>query len=98
MDEKGIAERVVAGERSVEAKSRGLGEVVDNHGNPFAVYLEDGPKGVLLRMEGRTGGKFEWYLSGAIPEAYQALDDLDQSYPILRIMKMERKVTWVPVR
>jgi len=51
-----------------------------------------------LTGEFRPPKKFEWYLSGAIPEAYQALDDLDQSYHILRIMKMERKITWVPMR
>jgi len=48
--------------------------------------------------EFRPPKKFEWYLSGAIPGAYQAPNDLNDSYHILRIMKMERKVTWVPAR
>lgn len=36
--------------------------------------------------EFRKPKKGEWYLSGAIPEAYQAINDYDQEYYIARIV------------
>lgn len=36
----------------------------------------------------RRPEKGEWYLSGAIPEAYRALNDLDHPYIIARIVKV----------
>jgi len=52
----------------------------------------------VLTGEFRPPKKGEWYLSGAIPGAYQAPNDLNDSYHILRIMKMEQRTTYVPAR
>lgn len=38
--------------------------------------------------EKRPPKKGEWYLSGAIPEAYRARNDLDTVYYILRLVKV----------
>jgi len=45
-------------------------------------------RGVLLG-ETRKPRKGDWYLSGAIPEAYKANADLSSEYPILRLVRVE---------
>lgn len=43
----------------------------------------------------------EWYLSGAVPEAYRAENDLSTRYHILKLVKVQRetivKVTVLPL-
>lgn len=48
----------------------------------------------LARSSGeyRPPKKGEWYLSGAIIEAYRALDDLTQSQFIATIVRVEREM------
>jgi hypothetical protein len=57
------------------------------------IYLEPSmlpPKrGFVLTGEKREPKKDEWYLSGAIPEAYQAFNDLSEKYLILRMVNIK---------
>lgn len=43
--------------------------------------------------EMRCPKKGEWFLSGAIPEAYQATNDLTQEYRIAKLVRIKRVVT-----
>ena len=43
--------------------------------------------------EFREPRKGEWFLSGAIPEAYYALNDLGTKYHILKLVKVRKIVT-----
>lgn len=49
-------------------------------------YLRAKPTG-----EFRPPKKGEWYLSGAIVEAYRALNDLSSSYHIAKIVLIEKR-------
>ncbi len=44
----------------------------------------------VLTGEKRAPKKGEWYLSGAIPEAYRAPNDLSTAYHILALVKVRR--------
>jgi len=44
--------------------------------------------------EYRAPKKGEWYLSGAIPEAWKAKNDLSSKYFILKIVKVEKLTTY----
>lgn len=50
-----------------------------------------------LTGEFRPPKKGEWYLSGAIPECYRAPNDLTQAFHIIKLVKIERIVTYVEV-
>lgn len=53
-------------------------------------------KGVFA-INSRVFGKpkrGEWYLSGAVPEAYKAPNDLTTPYHIARLVKVEKIVTY----
>jgi len=41
--------------------------------------------------EFRTPKRDEWYLSGAIPEAYKAANDLGSKFHILKLVKVQRE-------
>lgn len=45
----------------------------------------------MLSGEKRTPRKGEWYLSGAIPEAYQAPNDISQVYHLLKEVKVTKE-------
>lgn len=47
--------------------------------------------------EKRPPKKGEWYLSGAVIEAYRAKDNLDTSYHIAQLVKVEEKTIIVEV-
>jgi hypothetical protein len=52
-----------------------------------------------IQVDYRAPKKGEWYLSGAIPEAYQAPNDLTQCYYIVEPLVEHRpKTVWVPVK
>ena len=42
----------------------------------------------------RPPKKGEWYLSGAIPAAYRAPNDLSTAFHIMRVVKVERIETY----
>lgn len=50
--------------------------------------------------EFRVPEKGEWYVSGAIPEVYRAVNDfpLGMSFAIAKLVLIERTVTWTEVR
>lgn len=61
---------------------------------------EKAPNGKLLDwLKGAKTGEFreprkgEWFLSGSIPEAYYAPNDLGTKYHILKIVKVRKVVT-----
>lgn len=39
--------------------------------------------------------KGEWYISGAIPQAYRAVNNLKVSFPIAKLVRVERVVSFV---
>jgi len=43
----------------------------------------------------RKPKKGEWFLSGAIPEAYKAPNDLSVAYYIMRPVKAKTKTVWI---
>lgn len=43
----------------------------------------------------RTPKAGEWYLSGAIPEAYRAPNDLSIQHRIAKLVVVRKKVIWV---
>lgn len=43
------------------------------------------------RHDFRVPKKGEWYLSGAIPEAYQAKGDLSSPYHVVRLVRIETR-------
>jgi hypothetical protein len=63
----------------------------------FFVYPEKGISGLSVQKnlraqltgEFRAPRKDEWYLSGAIPQAYRAPNDLTMSFYIVKIVKIE---------
>jgi hypothetical protein len=64
--------------------------VRDHH--PAALADDDGKRHILAAKwtgERRTPRAGEWYLSGAIIEAYRAPNDLTTSYPIAYIVRVE---------
>jgi len=46
--------------------------------------------------EKRKPLKGEWFISGAIPEAYKAPNDLSQEYFIAKIVEVEKVQTIIP--
>lgn len=44
-----------------------------------------------IRHDFRVPKKGEWYLSGAIPEAYQAKGDLSSPYHVVRLVRIETR-------
>ena len=56
-------------------------------------------QGQTRRLMGKKTGEFrppkrgEWFLSGAVPEGYRALADMDGSYHILELVACKVKVT-----
>ena len=73
-------------------------EVSELHIEDEMIYniTKDGNQGIFIR--GKTTGEFrkpkkgEWYLSGAIPEAYCAPGDLSCEYNILRLVVIEKTI------
>lgn len=51
------------------------------------------PVRAIKTGEFRNPKKGEWYLSGAIPEAYKAPNDLSSPYHILKLCKIKRVST-----
>ncbi len=45
----------------------------------------------IMTGEKRAPRKDEWYISGAIPEAYRASNDLSMIFHIARLVKVETK-------
>ncbi len=56
--------------------------------------MHRGPVRAVLTGERRSPRKGEWYLSGAIPEAYYASADLKTEYYICRIHKAAQTTKW----
>lgn len=48
----------------------------------------------IKTKEFRAPKKGEFYISGAIPMAYKAYEDLDDSYRIAKIVKVKKVVTY----
>lgn len=44
--------------------------------------------------ESRPPKQGEWFLSGASPAAYYAINDLAHIYPIARLVRVRRVTTW----
>ena len=66
-------------------------EALELPGSGLAYHCLGMPvKGVkaIYSGEKRPPRKGEWYLSGAIPEAYRAPNDLDTPYHIARLVKV----------
>ena len=51
-------------------------------------YVANPNKRAVRTGEQRPPKKGEWYLSGAIPEAYQAPNDLSSPFHILRLVNV----------
>lgn len=62
-----------------------LGDTIPN----VPIYAQSSYRGKLTG-EFRPPKKGEWYLSGAIPTAYLASNDLTTSFNILKIVKVKR--------
>ena len=93
-----------------------LGDTVPLHElRKLGINSHDDVKGARAGFQGGGDGKYvlavsahekrapkkgEWYLSGAIPIAYRAPNDLSQEFHIMRLVLMQRKteVTWGAVR
>lgn len=65
---------------------------------PSIDFIHRDARGVLTG-EHREPKKGEWYLSGAIPTAYKARNDLSSKYGIVKLVKIERKeiINWFPI-
>lgn len=50
---------------------------------------------VIRTGETRAPKRGEWYLSGAIPEGYQAPNDLTQEFQICKLVR--GRMVWIPV-
>lgn len=66
--------------------------------DPFPGAAERFDAGVEARAqltgEKRPPNKGEWYLSGALPAAYCAMNDLTAPYMICRIVIVRQRITW----
>jgi hypothetical protein len=74
----------------------------DNHARPGELYpVAEGPYrranefAALITGEFRNPLKGEYYLSGAIPEAWQAPNNLLTRYHICRIVRIEKRVEYI---
>jgi len=61
-------------------------------GVPETLFRPSTVKGIRTG-EYRNPKAGEWFLSGAIPEAYHTLCDLNTKYHILKLVKVEQVVT-----
>lgn len=84
-------------DRPSQAELKALGFKRSNSGStfPWGNPFQPGRPGLaaVKIREKRAPKAGEWFLSGAIPEAYKAHNDLDTEFHILRLARIETTTT-----